>query len=310
MGDPFGLFRYEWEERDTRQIVIYPPLVRLPPLVLPQGQRGGLARADLQQQYATPSVGGLREYIPGDMLSHIHWPTFARTDQLMVKEFDQERAGALWIVLDLHAATYAAGAPAATESAQAMIDVHDRHTQSSLVEDAAVINTAASPLELAVTLACSLAAQALAEGRAVGLLADDGRRRLLTPGRGPRQLWRVLSELVDAQASGALALGDLLRQGQSAHANEIGGAGVVVITPALDGAWLPALSTWLRGKPGGALALLVAHTAQEAQPLASRLALSGVLSQMFEVGVALPLLNPPRTNITERVSPLGRVIRG
>ncbi len=310
MGDPFGLFRYEWQERDTRQIVIYPPLVRLPPLILPHGQRGGLARADLQQQYATPSVGGLREYTPGDMLSHIHWPTFARTDQLMVKEFDQERAGALWIVLDLHAATYAATAPAATVSIPAIVDVHDRRTQSSLVEDSTVINTAASPLELAVTLACSLTAQALAEGRSVGLLADDGRRRLLTPGRGPRQLWRVLSELVDAQANGALSLGDLLRQGQSAHANEIGSAGVVVITPALDGAWLPALSTWLHGKPGGALALLVAQTAQEAQPLASRLAASGVLARTFELGVELPLLNPPRTNTTVRVSPMGRVIRG
>lgn len=310
MGDPFGLFRYEWQEQATRQIVIYPPLVRLPPLLLPQGQRGGLARANLQQQYATPSVGGLREYTPGDMLSHIHWPTVARTDQLMVKEFDQERAGAVWIVLDLHAETYAAVAPAAMEREHAIVDVHDRHTQSSLVEDTAMINTAAAPLELAVTLACSLAAQALAEGRSVGLLADDGRRRLLPPGHGPRQLWRVLSELVDAQASGALSLGDLLRQGQSAHASEIGGAGVVVITPALDGAWLPALSTWLRGKPGGALALLVAHTTQEAQPLASRLALSGVQARTFELGVELPLVNPPRTTTTTRVSPLGRVVRG
>ena len=45
----------------------------------------------------TPSVGGLREYIQGDPPSHIHWPTVAKTDRLMVKEFDQERAGALWI---------------------------------------------------------------------------------------------------------------------------------------------------------------------------------------------------------------------
>ena len=50
-------------------------------------------------------------------------------------------------------------------------------------------------------LACSLAAQALSEGRAVGLLADDDRQLLVTPGRGPRQLWRILGELVDAQAT-------------------------------------------------------------------------------------------------------------
>ena len=105
-GDPFGLFRYEWREDNIRQIVIYPPLVQLPPLVIPQGQRGGLSRADLLQQHVTPSVGGLREYIQGDPPSHIHWPTVARTERLMVKEFDQERAGAVWLALDLYAGAY------------------------------------------------------------------------------------------------------------------------------------------------------------------------------------------------------------
>src|SRR6185295_16447337 len=107
--------------------------------------------------------------------------------------------------------------------------------------------------ELAVVLACSLAAQALAEGRAVGLLADDGRRRTVTPGQGPRQLWRILSELVDAQASGALSLGEVLRQGHAARASEVTGAALVVVTSALDGAWLPALAAWQHGRPGGAL---------------------------------------------------------
>ncbi|HJZ47962.1 MAG TPA: hypothetical protein VKE41_12380, partial [Roseiflexaceae bacterium] len=66
LSDPFGLFRYEWIEDSARQIVIYPPLVQLPALIVPQGQRGGLSRADILQQYVTPSVGGLREYIQGD----------------------------------------------------------------------------------------------------------------------------------------------------------------------------------------------------------------------------------------------------
>ena len=41
LSDPFGLFRYEWREESVRQIVIYPPLVQLPALIVPQGQRGG-----------------------------------------------------------------------------------------------------------------------------------------------------------------------------------------------------------------------------------------------------------------------------
>jgi uncharacterized protein (DUF58 family) len=172
------------------------------------------------------------------------------------------------------------------------------------------ISGMASPLELAIVLACSLAAQALAEGRTVGLLADDGRRRLVSPGQGPRQLWRILSELVDAQATGGLPLGEVLRQGYAARASESSGAALVVVTPALDGAWLPALAGWQRGRPGGALALLVAAQAAQAAPIEARLAASGVASHAFEVGAPLPLLNPPKPRETLRVSPLGKVVRG
>jgi uncharacterized protein (DUF58 family) len=330
LGDPFGLFHYQWRESDARQIVIYPPLVQLPAIELPQGQRGGLARADLLQLHVTPSVGGLREYVQGDPPSHIHWPTVAKTQRLMVKEFDQERAGALWIALDLYAGAYLLTtddrpfAPAqgmrpttndgrrdqGTTNHGPRATTHSEYTQSSAIALGPVISGMESPLELAIVLACSLAALALAEGRAVGLLADDGRRRLVSPGQGPRQLWRILSELVDTQATGVLPLSEVLRQGYAARASESSGAALVVVTPALDGAWLPALAAWQRGRPGGALALLVADQIEQAQPLEARLAASGVASRTFEVGTILALLNPPKPRETLRVSPLGKVVRG
>ncbi|MFL5802816.1 MAG: DUF58 domain-containing protein [Roseiflexaceae bacterium] len=309
IGDPFGIFHYEWRDSATRRIVIYPPLVRLPPRDLPQGQRGGLARADLLQQYVTPSVGGLREYVQGDPPSHIHWPTVAKTQRLMVKEFDQERAGALWIALDLYAGAYTTTDDRRpTTDDRSLTPEQSAYRQSSVIA-APTVSGMDSPLELAITLACSLAAQALAEGRAVGLLAEDQRRRMIPPGHGPRQLWRILSELVDAQATGGQPLGEVLRQGYAARASEASGAALVVVTPALDGAWLPGLATWQRGRPGGALALLVAARAAQAQPIESRLAASGVASKTFEVGAALPLLNPLKPRVTMRVSPLGRVVR-
>ena len=334
LGDPFGLFHYQWRDSDARQIVIYPPLVHLPAMELPHGQRGGLARADLLQLHVTPSVGGLREYVQGDPPSHIHWPTVAKTQRLMVKEFDQERAGAVWIVLDLYAGAYLPTTdqgPATTDHRRTPIiegqpdgntdngrrttdDGRWTSTQSEYIQSSVVATPTASgmesPLELAIVLACSLAAHALAEGRTVGLLADDGRRRLISPGQGPRQLWRILSELVDAGATGALPLGEILRQGYAARASESSGAALVVVTPALDGAWLPALAVWQRGRPNGALALLVAAQAAEAAPIEARLAASGVASHTFEVGAALSLLNPPKPRETLRVSPLGKVVRG
>lgn len=308
LGDPFGLFRYAWREQQARQIVIYPPLVRLPPLLVPHGQRGGLARADLLQLHVTPSVGGLREYAPGDPPSRIHWPTVARTDKLMIKEFDQERAGAFWIVLDLAAAAYPALAgPADTDAPPARTNPY-AYTQSSQVDAPLIESRCDSALELAIVVVGSLASQALAEGRAVGLLADDGRRRLVMPGRGPRQLWRILGALVDAQATGVLPLSEVLRQGQAARAAETAGAALAVVTPELDGAWLPALAGWQRGRAGGALALLIADGAARTLPLAERLAAGGIAAHTFEVGMPLALLNPPQPKSSIRISPLGKVI--
>jgi uncharacterized protein (DUF58 family) len=302
LSDAFGLFSFEWRERAQRQLIVYPPLVRLPPLPLPRGRRGGLAQADLLQRFATPSVGGLRDYTPGDPLSRIHWPYVARYDRLVVKEFDQERAGALWLVLDLAASAYPAD-----ESRGEAAPEPESYAQSSVVSARPAEIQSASLVELAVTLAASLAAQALAEGRAVGLLCDDGRRRIVAPAGGSGQLWQILNELVDGGATGRQSLGELLRESRAFRGQRLAGAGLVVITGALDGAWLPALAD--HGLQAGALALLVAHRGEAAAPCAAALAAQGVASRTFTLGTALPLLNPPRQSVTARVSPLGRVIR-
>jgi uncharacterized protein (DUF58 family) len=305
LGDPFGIFQYTWRDTSTHQLIVYPPLLALPPLDVPRGRRGGLMRAALTQQQTTPSVSGLRAYVPGDPPSHIHWPTVAKTEQLMVKEFDQERAGAIWVVLDFHAPAYATSARApSAPTAQP----REEYQQSSAVAPAAELDLS-SPLELAIALGCSIVAQVLAEGRAVGLLADDGRQRLVMPGQGPQQLWRILGALIDARASGLNPLDVVLRQGQAAAGAALGGAALVVITPDNEGAWLPALSRWQRGSSGGILALLVAEQAAHTAALASRLAAIGVPAQTFETGAPPPPLHPTRPRVTQRVSPLGKIIR-
>lgn len=298
-GDPFGLFTYQWHDDHARTIVVYPPLVRLPFQATPQGQRGGLARADLLQQHATPSVGGLREYVRGDMPSRIHWPTVARTNRLMIKEFDQDRAGALWIALDLSSAAYQNVTHPAKPAERP--DVYATYTQQSSVAASNAEVQFASAVDLAIVLACSLAAAALAEGRTVGLIADDGQRRLVPPGSGQHHLWRILSSLVDAAATGDTPLGILIEQSAQTR------GALAVITPALDGAWLPSVSR--RGRNDATVAILIAEDTGAAQPLAVRLAAQGTMAHVFSPQVVLALLNPPRQTVAARVSPLGRLIK-
>lgn len=297
LGEPFGLFAYRWSEAATRRIVVYPPLLRLPALQLPRGQQGGPARADLLQPFATPSVGGLREYRPGDMPSHIHWPTVARTGSLMVKEFDQERAGAIWIMLDLCQAAYPPPLRATTPQS----------APASHNDD---------PLELAVVLAASLAAHALSAGRAVGFCANDGTERSTLPGQGPRQLWQIMDQLVDVQGNGQLPLDALIRRWQQQrgyHAAQ--SRALVLITPDSSSAWL---STLLATMPrGSTLALLLDNTSFQDHParpapmegLRLLLATQGIAAQIFGRDSALPLLNPPRQRSELRVTPLGRAQR-
>jgi uncharacterized protein (DUF58 family) len=305
LGDPWGIFSYTWAAHETQQLLVYPPLLALPPLAMPYGRQGGLMQANLLQQQTTPSIGGLRPYVPGDMLSRVHWPSVAKTQQLMVKEFDQERAGALWLVLDCAAAAYAV---AEEQALPARASHEPVYQQSSLVATPTMLDLS-SPLELAIALSCSLAAQALTEGRAVGLLANDGRQRLLMPGRGVQQLWRILSALTDVQASGSAPLGTVLRQGQAAVGAAASGTAVAVVTPDLGGEWLAALANWRRGPANGALALLVARDEALTQPISARLASLGVIAHSFETGADLPLLNPPKPRAVQRVSPLGKIVR-
>ncbi|NTW01852.1 MAG: DUF58 domain-containing protein [Oscillochloris sp.] len=302
-GDPFGLFVFTWRERAARSVVIYPPLVRLPSLMPPQGQRGGLARADLLQIFTTPSVGGLRAYVPGDLPSRIHWPHVARYDQLMIKVFDQERAGALWVVLDLSAAAYASDAAQPTP-----LDVRASYGQSSVAKAALTEIRPNSLIDLAVILACSLAAIALAEGRQVGLLAEDTRRRLIWPVGGEQQLWRILGELIDAQPLGGRPLGELLRMGMPTRAGETSSVAIVIITPDLSVDWLGGLATGMRSQRG-AQALLVAPSADRGLDAATVLAAAGVSAHTFVLGEPLPLASPPRRRVKARVSPFGRVIQ-
>jgi uncharacterized protein (DUF58 family) len=222
----------------------------------------------------------------------------------MVKEFDQERAGALWIAIDLRRSIYTEAIP---QLAALPVEAGDAYTQSSRIADAEIDLRPATLLELAIVLAGSLAAQALSEGRSVGLLAHDGQRRVVSPGQGSQQLWRILGALVEMQATGTIALSDLLARGPGSYAARAPGAALALITPDLGGSWATALVGWQAGSVGGGLALLVGHPGTHSDELASRLAGIGVGVQLFRLGEELRPLRPPRPRATARVSPLGRV---
>lgn len=247
-GDPLGLFRVTIDYPETRSILVYPRAMVLPDLHLPRGDAPGAARTNRRTLHTTTTVATVRPYVPGDPLRSIHWRQTARQGEYMVKEFDIEPSGDLWIVLDLDA-TVQAG------------------------------EGAASTLEYAITLTASLATQMLAENHRVGLA---GQGYLIPPQNGQLQLWRILEALAHAEATPNTSMAHLLRD---LRQNVGRGRTIVAVTPSTDPAWTGELLHLAeRGNAPAALLLDAPSFVPEegAQPAAvdgTMVALRGLLAE-------------------------------
>lgn len=206
-GDPLGFFEAVVSYPDSRSILVYPRAMVLPDLRLPRGLAPGQARAHRRTDQTTTTVATVRPYAPGDPLRAIHWRKTAQLSGVrqdgapfMVKQFDLEPSGDLWIVLDLDPTV---------------------HTGAG----------AESTLEYAITLVASLATQMLAENRRVGLAAPGCQ---LPPQGGQLQLWRILEALAQASATPGYPLARLLADLHPASGR---GRTIVAVTPAADPAW-------------------------------------------------------------------------
>ena len=99
--DPFGLFRAIIKNKNPDSLLILPKTYRLSHVQLPGSrkyQHGGLntagARGDSQEFLS------LRDYQPGDPLRTIHWRSYAKRGEPIVKEFQDEFFVRQGLVLD------------------------------------------------------------------------------------------------------------------------------------------------------------------------------------------------------------------
>ncbi len=89
--DPVGLFKALTRRPLPANILVLPKRYYLPPIALPgtvKYQQGGIAMASsigLSDEFVS-----LRDYQPGDPLRRIHWKSWARVGEPVVKEFEDE----------------------------------------------------------------------------------------------------------------------------------------------------------------------------------------------------------------------------
>ena len=206
-GDPLGLFTIETCMSDSTVLLVLPPVLPLPSIEIASGGRAGESQRTRRSALETTViVDTVREYIPGDTLRSIHWPTSARRDSLYVRQFEHTPSSDWWIFLDL-----------------------DKRVQTGEGSD--------STVEHGVILAASLADKGLRQGHAVGLVDCGKELAWIPPQHHPGQLMDILRSLA-LVTTGESSLADLLT---GANRSLQRGASLILITPNVTAEWLEPL---------------------------------------------------------------------
>jgi uncharacterized protein (DUF58 family) len=222
LSDPFGFVELTRAFTSQATLVVTPVVVPLPRVRLSGDWSGtGDNRPRAFAAAGTEDVT-VREYRMGDDLRRIHWPSTARTDELMVRREEQPYQSRATLVLDTRATAHRGSGPS-------------------------------SSFEYAVSAAASIASHLTAQGFTVRMLTDDVRAAEATwhdRGTGGAAEARAILD--------ALAVIEPSRRGDFSSASvDRGSTGLVVaVVGALSSADLAALST-LRAGATRALAIVL-----------------------------------------------------
>lgn len=231
-SDPFGLFllKKELPRSFTSHVVVYPMAVDLPAFQPLVGEQTGGEVTHRRTHYVTTNVSGIRNYVSGDSFNRIHWPSTARTGQLMVKEFELDPMADVWIFLDMEKRVQA-GLRYAEIPPPVLPEVHWEKLPS--------FKLAPSTEEYGIAIAASLSKHFLDQNRAIGLItyADAYHREIAQSDRGERQLTRIYEMLAVTQAQGSIPMAEVL----AAEAMRLSrNTTVMIVTPAIDPEWVAA----------------------------------------------------------------------
>ena len=91
---PFGLFRAWALVQFDQKIMVYPKPSSHTLLPI---KNSGLSEGKKQLNIGTDDFKGLRSFVEGDALQHIHWKSFARHQTLQTKEFSSTTSDELWL---------------------------------------------------------------------------------------------------------------------------------------------------------------------------------------------------------------------
>jgi uncharacterized protein (DUF58 family) len=169
-GDPFGIFDVTIHATQRTSILVLPQVAPLPDMVVATSGSYGDSQPRRNAPQQTIHASSVREYVHGDSVRMIHWPTTARTNKFFVRLMESAPEGNWWILLDL-----------------------DQRNMFGEGWD--------SVEEQSVTLAASFADRGLRSRKSVGLITNSQELTWLTPQKGDGQRWEIMQALATAKPS-------------------------------------------------------------------------------------------------------------
>jgi uncharacterized protein (DUF58 family) len=206
-GDPFGFFKHTMTYGRPSTILVYPQATELPNFYVPPANLPGEGKFRKRTHYVTPNASGVREYEFGDSFNRIHWPSTARTGNLMVKLFELDPASDIWIILDLEKRVHVGEGENGTE-------------------------------EFGIKVAASIARYFLVANRSVGFISFGKQLFVEEAERGAQHYTRILEALALSKAEGDVPVGTLISEESKRFGRH---TTVVVITPSTSEDWVGSL---------------------------------------------------------------------
>ncbi len=220
-GDILGLFLLKRTFQTNSRLLVIPYTVTIQSFPAPFGILPGGRALRQKTLEVTPYAAGVREYVQGDPLKRIHWPSSARKQKLIVKEFEKDPLAEVWIFMD------------ARKSVHFQKTVEDKTGQRELwwLKKNQVFELPPKTEEYAISIAASIAKYYINKKREVGLVSAGQNYAILPAERGERQLGKILETLAVLRTEGEMPLSGLISS-QLSHLGR--GSTIIIITPSSD----------------------------------------------------------------------------
>lgn len=283
-GDPLGIYQMQRRLDMAHTLLVYPATYEFRDFPLPSTFLPGGDALRRRTHYVTTNAASVRDYVTGDSINRIHWPTSVRRQRLIVKEFELDPISDVWIALDLFR-----GAHFAPEDASAdRFDPPEPAAPRPATDDDAPFRLPPYTEEYAISLAASVARHFLQQDRIVGLIAHGIHREVIPGERGERQMTKILETLSVVRAQGEIPFDRVLSTEVVSLAR---GTTLVAISASPDVAWALAIQQAVHSGIRVVALVIDAHTfgaAHEYDDVIAALANAGAIVRVVRYGDSLP----------------------